>query len=745
MEISLHRFDVLQTGATAQDSLKVLPQGQNRQQKLAVGDSAGVVQCVSVKKGEIVAAFKTLPTGQPVSHVTLGRGQAIQRDKIFVAQGQTVQGFTKKGKQFYNFDTNLAERISTLHVSDNSIWLTGEYTFTQLTNHVEAQFYIAPDRINDSDLVTLAPVSPGYAEPCVVLGCQDYTIRILERSTLIHQINVEGAVTVVKHIADSHDTSGLSTGRQEVLYGTHNGVLGQLFLDHQSVKQGWLLKPSQHKGAIKAIYSAIDFSKDGINEVVIGRDTGSLEVYGFDQHHQPALIFQTSLEESISSIDGGFFTSPNVQDVLVQTYSGKVVAFSEEEVGSFQPSSAPASPLKRLTTQFSKAMQNSPGVEEAQEGSVNKVQAAEAEVAELQRRVECERQAFAQVSANLIASTSHFDLKDSLVLDVDDVCHVLTVETGGPIFSVAVQSGVLLDLEECPVAILSKSPPDPAGASLTLATYRCQESTNRVAIRMHVVEGQYGTVQAFVVPQTSPRVCKAAVHVIKPLCMHHRLNAWEGSVPMNELQITGNFDMADVHSWLASSLPDVPPRAPVGDSGVLFFQGAVYNSTLVCHYKRGELLLRSDNLSSLAILREFITKEATMQKKRIQLSFKLDPESISHSMRNLWPRMKRHMEHSRENLLLEALQEIKMQEGDCSFLAADLESLLETAGRGKDEQAKESVKLEYLIGLVKDMFLDWRRFSGVTTSKSRLGQLTELLHDNASSCQRVIDFVLNTK
>jgi len=90
-------------------------------------------------------------------------------------------------------------------------------------------------------------------------------------------------------------------------------------------------------------------------------------------------------------------------------------------------------------------------------------------------------------------------------------------------------------------------------------------------------------------------------------------------------------------------------------------------------------------------------------------------------------------------------QEIKMQEGDCSFLAADLKSLLETAGRGKDEQAKESVKLEYLIGLVKDMFLDWQRFSGVTTSKSRLGQLTELLHDNASSCQQVIDLMLNTK
>lgn len=63
-------------------------------------------------------------------------------------------------------------------------------------------------------------------------------------------------------------------------------------------------------------------------------------------------------------------------------------------------------------------------------------------------------------------------MQDSFVLDVDEACHVLTVETGGPIFSVAVQSGVLLDLEECPVAILSKTPADSTNGSLTLATYR---------------------------------------------------------------------------------------------------------------------------------------------------------------------------------------------------------------------------------------------------------------------------------
>ena len=64
-------------------------------------------------------------------------------------------------------------------------------------------------------------------------------------------------------------------------------------------------------------------------------------------------------------------------------------------------------------------------------------------------------------------------LQGSFVLDADDACHVLTVETGGPISSVALQSNVLLDLQECSVAILSLSPPDPSNRSMTLATYRC--------------------------------------------------------------------------------------------------------------------------------------------------------------------------------------------------------------------------------------------------------------------------------
>ena len=45
----------------------MLPLGEERKtQKVACGDLSGVVQCFSVKKGEINMAFKTLPTGLKV-------------------------------------------------------------------------------------------------------------------------------------------------------------------------------------------------------------------------------------------------------------------------------------------------------------------------------------------------------------------------------------------------------------------------------------------------------------------------------------------------------------------------------------------------------------------------------------------------------------------------------------------------------------------------------------------------------
>ena len=57
--------------------------------------------------------FKTLP-GAPISRMALGGIEGSAMEKIFVASGAEVRGFSKKGKQFLGFDTNLTESIQSM-------------------------------------------------------------------------------------------------------------------------------------------------------------------------------------------------------------------------------------------------------------------------------------------------------------------------------------------------------------------------------------------------------------------------------------------------------------------------------------------------------------------------------------------------------------------------------------------------------------------------------------------------------
>jgi ATP sulfurylase len=61
----------------------VLPPGENKTQKVAVGDLSGVIQCFSVKKGEVVLAFKTLPSPHKV-HQLMSSGQMTAVNRLLL-------------------------------------------------------------------------------------------------------------------------------------------------------------------------------------------------------------------------------------------------------------------------------------------------------------------------------------------------------------------------------------------------------------------------------------------------------------------------------------------------------------------------------------------------------------------------------------------------------------------------------------------------------------------------------------
>lgn len=60
-----------------------------------------------------------------------------------------------------------------------------------------------------------------------------------------------------------------------------------------------------------------------------------------------------------------------------------------------------------------------------------------------------------------------------------------------------------------------------------LATYRCQANTTRLELKIRSIEGQYGTLQAYVTPRVQPKTCRVKQYQIKPLSLHQRTHVFD--------------------------------------------------------------------------------------------------------------------------------------------------------------------------------------------------------------------------
>ncbi|KAL5502698.1 hypothetical protein EMCRGX_G009512 [Ephydatia muelleri] len=91
----------------------VLPSSRNASQKFVIGDNDGVLSCFRMRRGDSNVVFKTLPSTK-ISRVELGRSSGLVSDKIFVAAGSEVKGYSKKSNNFLTLDTNLAESLQSM-------------------------------------------------------------------------------------------------------------------------------------------------------------------------------------------------------------------------------------------------------------------------------------------------------------------------------------------------------------------------------------------------------------------------------------------------------------------------------------------------------------------------------------------------------------------------------------------------------------------------------------------------------
>lgn len=710
--------------ASHKNTLGLLPIGKKGKQKFVIGDDAGDIKAYEMKRGEAQQVFAYTDMTGPVTALT------VTGEKVFATQGSHIVGVTKKGKEFFKLTSSLSETMHHLAVDGTKIFTGCEYIFNLYDDGRDAAFYMCHDRIN---ALTIAPLY-GSTDMNTILGCQDRCLRILNGQSC----EVQEEFPVDSPVSALHVSGGTSSPHK-IYYGTDAGSIGCLDTSSNALVETWKMD-GQGEGSYVVGLQAVDMTGDGVDELVIGRGNGVIQVVGFPNGNnglstgREQLLFETNIGESLRSLQCGMVSTQGFQEVVACGFSGTIVSYTTESLGKVDG-----------TDQMGRTI----GAVQSE----NKIRQLQKEIQDLEKKLIAEKEKASKSKSSEGEYTCHtqqFQAISSCSLDAEAAAYRFSVEIPVPIDIVILQSSVHLDLldtrEDSQVAATcTVNPMDPERPGM-LATYRCQDETCRLVIRARTTEGDYGEVSLTVVALTKPAKTAQRVRFkLKPLSLHHRVHALPGFAAkqssqdqdvdsegqassyrqMNSLRLTGVYTLNTMHDWIGLCLPDVPPRAQQQDDRIVhYFVNAFTGSALVCDYKKGEAIFYSDNASALAILRELIVREATQRRIHITDTFQACEESVPRLLRLVHPKLEALNFLAQQHAIIEAIREIVLQDTTSNtvttsegksippWLMKEYADIYINAERIQKEFKERPRALEYVGGIITDLFVDWHKLKG---------------------------------
>uniref|UniRef100_H2Y5K3 Bardet-Biedl syndrome 7 protein homolog n=1 Tax=Ciona savignyi TaxID=51511 RepID=H2Y5K3_CIOSA len=610
-----------QVAVTDKKCMTILPNNDKRRvtQKVVVGDKNGVLQCFGIKKRDVNSIFKLLP-GPPISSIQLGGALGTPQDKIFVASGSDIRGYSRKGKKFLDFNSNLTEAVANLWISGSDLIVGGQYVFNHFSDCVDQGYYLASDKIND---IMCFPVNRKEGDGLTtVLACNDHVLRGCE---LKYEAEVSGAPQSIT----GYKGDGGERWEREMVYRDRGWKTRPRLTQRQPI-YNWEIPNESNYGGVSCL-SHYDITGDGVPELIVGRDDGRVEILSYDAADEPTLRFSHNFNESVTAVQGGVVGSLGFEEVVVSTYSGWVTGLTTEHL---QKKVVEGIKIKII---FSFLLFN-----------------VKSEVELLQQQVENERTKHMQRTSKAVAANSNemthaptFHVNDRFVLSPSDSSYKLSIEVQTAIDHIVLQSDVpidLLDVESTSAVVsYTKNPPNPDGTpnadNFLLATYRCQANTTRLEVTVRSIEGQYGHLQAYIVPRLQPKTCVLRRYPIKPLSLHQRVHDIDESRAMSSLKLIGQFSLPEVHSWFVKCLPDLPDRTPTGDTATLHFRNIFLETQLVCTYRKGEAQVFSDNISTISILKDYLSREATLKKIALNIQYEVNDASMRGAIQLFHPKL----------------------------------------------------------------------------------------------------------
>ncbi len=370
-----------------------------------------------------------------------------------------------------------------------------------------------------------------------------------------------------------------------------------------------------------------------------------------------------------------------------------------------------------------------------------------------------------------IFSCEYFIPSFQIQLCPDDSSYVLSIEIPAPIEHILIQCDIPIEIQDVEknTAVVSFSECDPLEGNMILATYRCQMNTNRVDLKFRTLEGQYGTLmvffkfilmypnfklflQVYITPNVQPKCTQLRSYPIRPLSLHMNVQSYDENRPMNQLCLKGNFSQGEMHSWLSNCIAEMPEKAPSKDDGPLIFKNVFVGTFLICKYSRGEAEFKTDNLTTMSILKDFLTKEATKRHIKLEIStskfefekkekpikdfrffsarflhLDLNESTVENMIKLIEPQIISHNTLVQNYKLLQALIDLNVQNDDEFNLLSDkYKNLLKNKNIIEISYKNEGSNLKRLNGIMTDLYIDKHKFKGINV-KSKIEQLSELL------------------
>lgn len=91
--------------------------------------------------------------------------------------------------------------------------------------------------------------------------------------------------------------------------------------------------------------------------------------------------------------------------------------------------------------------------------------------------------------------------------------------------------------------------------------------------------------QAYVTSRIQPKNCLVKQYAIKPLSLHQRTHVIDETRPINTLKLSGNFSLAEIHTWLNYCIPEIPDKVPADNEIKFFFINTFLGTQLEVNYK----------------------------------------------------------------------------------------------------------------------------------------------------------------